>query len=48
MEENEKKCELTLPNGRHIEFSYAKLKAGAAIGVLLLAGAVSCAGYFYY
>ena len=48
MEENEKKCELTLPNGRHIEFSYAKLKAGAAIGALLLAGAVSCAGYFYY
>ena len=48
MEENEKKCELSLPNGRRLQFSYAKLKAGAALGVLLVVGAVGCAGYLYH
>lgn len=48
MEENEKKCELSLPNGKRLSFSYTKLKAGAALGVLLLAGALGCAGYLYY
>lgn len=48
MEENEKKCELSLPNGRRLQFSYAKLKAGAVLGVLLLAGSFGCAGYLYH
>ena len=48
MEENEKKCELSLPNGKQLEFSYTKLKAGAVLGVLLVAGAVGYAGYLYH
>ena len=48
MEENERKCELNLPNGKKLEFSYGKLKAGLAVAVLLFAGAVGSAGYFYH
>ena len=48
MEENEKKCELSLPNGKRLSFSYTKLKAGCALGVLLVAGAMGYAGYLYH
>lgn len=48
MEENEKKCELSLPNGRKLQFSYVKLKVGCALGVLLVVGAMGYAGYLYH
>lgn len=48
MEENDNKCELNLPDGRKIDFSYTKLKAGAVICAVLLAGAAGSAGYFYH
>ncbi len=41
-------CELHLPNGRVVKFSYNKLKAGAVIAVLLLAGACGGLGYMYH
>ena len=44
----ERKCELRLPNGKVVNFSYAKLKAGIAVTALLLVGAVGGAGYLYH
>lgn len=41
-------CELHLPNGRIVKFSYNKLKAGAVIAVLLLVGACGGLGYMYH
>ncbi len=41
-------CELHLPNGRVVKFSYNKLKSGAVIAVLLLAGACGGLGYMYH
>ncbi len=41
-------CELHLPNGRVVKFSYNKLKAGAVIAVLLFAGACGSLGYMYH
>ncbi len=48
MEAKDKKCELNLPSGKKIEFSYGKIKAGAVVAVLLLIGAVGSTGYFYH
>lgn len=44
----ERKCELRLPNGKVVKFSYAKLKAGIAVAALVLVGAVGGAGYLYH
>ena len=44
----ERKCELRLPNGKVVNFSYAKLKAGIAVTALVLVGAVGGAGYLYH
>lgn len=44
----ERKCELRLPNGKAVNFSYAKLKAGIAVTALVLVGAVGGAGYLYH
>ena len=44
----ERKCELRLPNGKTVSFSYAKLKAGIAVTALLIVGAVGGAGYLYH
>ncbi|MEE0329348.1 MAG: hypothetical protein UDN34_09680, partial [Phascolarctobacterium succinatutens] len=44
----ERKCELRLPNGKAVSFSYAKLKAGIAVTALVLVGAVGGAGYLYH
>ncbi len=41
-------CELHLPSGRVVKFSYNKLKAGAVIAVLLFAGACGGLGYMYH
>lgn len=44
----EKNCELHLPNGKVVRFSYGRLKAGIAVCALLFAGAVGGAGYLYH
>ena len=44
----ERKCELRLPTGKVVNFSYAKLKAGIAVTALVLVGAVGTAGYLYH
>lgn len=44
----ERKCELRLPNGKVVNFSYAKLKAGIAVTALVLVGAIGGAGYLYH
>lgn len=44
----EKNCELRLPNGKVVKFSYGRLKAGVCVCVLVLAGAVGGAGYLYH
>ena len=44
----EKECELHLPSGKVVKFSYTKLKAGAAVAILLFAGAAGGAGYLYH
>lgn len=43
----DKVCELHLPNGRVVNFTYGKLKMGIAAACLALAGAVGAAGYLY-
>ena len=42
----ERKCELRLPNGKVVNFSYAKLKAGIAVTALVLVGAVGGAAIY--
>lgn len=44
----EKECELRLPNGRVVRFSYGRLKAGVCVCALVLIGAVGGAGYLYH
>ncbi len=44
----EKECELHLPSGKVVKFSYSRAKAAVAVCALLLAGAVGGAGYFYH
>lgn len=44
----EKECELRLPNGKVVRFSYGRLKAGVCVCALVLIGAVSGAGYLYH
>lgn len=41
-------CELRLPGGRVVKFSYNKLKAGIMLAVLLSAGACASLGYMYH
>ena len=44
----DKVCELRLPGGKVVQFTYGKLKLGIATICLGLVGAVAVAGYFYY
>ena len=44
----EKACELHLPNGKVVKFSYTKLKVSVAAVALLFVGAVGGAGYLYH
>lgn len=44
----EKNCELHLPSGKVVKFSYGRLKAGICVCALLFAGVACGAGYFYH
>lgn len=43
----DKICELHLPNGKVIQFTYGKLKGSIAAACLILLGAIAATGYFY-